>query len=66
MGFHTRSVRKAKGALSENLKTRRIVVSFEPAMFERLSGEASRRQLPFATIVREKVLQAYQTAKADS
>jgi len=29
-------------------------------MFERISGEAQRRRMPFAEVVREKVLAAYQ------
>jgi hypothetical protein len=44
-------------------KTARVAVSFEAAMFERIAGEAARRGIPFAQIVRERVLQAYRVSE---
>ncbi len=40
-------------------KTPRVSVGFEPAMFERIAGEAARRKIPFGEVVRELVAIAY-------
>lgn len=64
MGFHSRRTTRATGSFAGNgqgrtHKTPRVAVGFDRAMFERIAGEAARRGIPFAEVVREKVLLAY-------
>lgn len=62
MTFHTRRTGQAKGS-APNAKIGAskpsISIRLEREMFDRVSGEAARRRLPFATIVRERLIQAY-------
>ena len=60
MTFHLGRQSSAKGSRAVRGKSPRVAICFDVAMFERISGEAQRRRMPFAEVVREKVLAAYQ------
>lgn len=59
MTFHTRQTKRATGASGEKYISPRVAVCFPQALFERIAGEAERRQIPFAEVVREKMTLAY-------
>lgn len=64
--MNLRSTRQlpVKGSFRGRQKSPRVAVSFEPALFERIAGEAARRRVPFARVVRERMAEVYRETNA--
>jgi hypothetical protein len=62
MTFHARRTKPAKDTTSSgHYKSPRVMVSYPRALFDRIAGEAVRRQIPFSEVVREKLTLAYRS-----
>ena len=59
MSFHESRQKPAKGSMTGNQRSPRIIVTLDKALLERIAGEAARRKVPLATVVRERLIQAY-------
>lgn len=67
MTFHSIRAKPAigstKNGLNKGRRSPRVAIQFDPTMFHRIAGEAERRGVPFAQVVRERVLEAYRSVE---
>ena len=64
MSFHTSRQQPSNGSATGAQRSPRLILSLDRALMERIVGEAARRKVPMAAVVRERLLQAYRDTEA--